>query len=321
MPLVKAQCTNCGASLEVDKDKEAAICPYCNTPYIVEKAIQQYITNNTYNIESAVFINNDEEKLIKAGIAQLELEEWDDAADTFKKAINDYPGNYKSWLGAWILSTMGMSFDEEKCRKNTIKLCPEGMKEYIENNSIQSQNQIENLSKRVKELEKQKDTWGDAYVSEIIKNLDVASSELDEIQQRAIEETKREKNLINIVKVIGVLIIIFGIMVAFSGIGTSIRNSNNSIMIITLVVGVVLVIVGILLLSSLSTKFIQNNDNHVLQELEASKAEYVKQKDSSQAVINAHKEDIDLQIREVEKQLVVEKEKKPLRYFINLLSQ
>ena len=45
MPLVKAQCTNCGATLEVDNAKDAAICPYCNTAYIVEKAINNYTTN------------------------------------------------------------------------------------------------------------------------------------------------------------------------------------------------------------------------------------------------------------------------------------
>lgn len=44
MSLIKAQCTNCGAALEVDQDKDAAICPFCNTPYIVEKAVNLYHT-------------------------------------------------------------------------------------------------------------------------------------------------------------------------------------------------------------------------------------------------------------------------------------
>ena len=46
MPIVQAKCTNCGASLQVDNSKEAAVCPYCDTAYIVEKAINNYhITN------------------------------------------------------------------------------------------------------------------------------------------------------------------------------------------------------------------------------------------------------------------------------------
>ena len=47
MPLVNAKCTNCGATLTVDEDKEAAVCQYCNSAFIVEKAINNYnITNN-----------------------------------------------------------------------------------------------------------------------------------------------------------------------------------------------------------------------------------------------------------------------------------
>ena len=46
MPIVPAKCTHCGANLEVDSKNDAAICKYCETPFIIEKAI------NKYNIES-----------------------------------------------------------------------------------------------------------------------------------------------------------------------------------------------------------------------------------------------------------------------------
>ena len=58
MPLEKAQCPNCGGALEVDSSKEAAICPFCNTPYIVEKAINNYVTNVTNNIKANTVIIN-----------------------------------------------------------------------------------------------------------------------------------------------------------------------------------------------------------------------------------------------------------------------
>ena len=69
MPLVKAQCTNCGAALEVDNTKEAAVCPYCNTPYIVEKAINNYTTNITNNIQAQTvnIINQKDDYEIVAG--------------------------------------------------------------------------------------------------------------------------------------------------------------------------------------------------------------------------------------------------------------
>jgi hypothetical protein len=37
-----AICTQCGAALEVDPRLEAAVCKFCKTPFIVEKAIQNY---------------------------------------------------------------------------------------------------------------------------------------------------------------------------------------------------------------------------------------------------------------------------------------
>ena len=47
MPLVNAKCTNCGGTLQVDNAKEAAVCPFCGSAFIVEKAVQNFnITNN-----------------------------------------------------------------------------------------------------------------------------------------------------------------------------------------------------------------------------------------------------------------------------------
>ncbi len=52
MSLVAAKCTQCGAELEVDNTQEAAVCKYCGTPFIVEKAINNInIKNATFNIE------------------------------------------------------------------------------------------------------------------------------------------------------------------------------------------------------------------------------------------------------------------------------
>ena len=49
MPLVQAKCTNCGANLEIDNTLDAAVCPYCNVPFVVEKAINNYNTANHIN--------------------------------------------------------------------------------------------------------------------------------------------------------------------------------------------------------------------------------------------------------------------------------
>ena len=54
--LVPGTCTNCGASLQVNPDLKAAICPACGTPYIVQQAINNFNIHSTGNIriENAV---------------------------------------------------------------------------------------------------------------------------------------------------------------------------------------------------------------------------------------------------------------------------
>lgn len=56
--LVPAVCTQCGAALEVDPTQEAAVCKYCNTPFIVDKAIQNYNIKNA-KIEHVDTVNID----------------------------------------------------------------------------------------------------------------------------------------------------------------------------------------------------------------------------------------------------------------------
>ena len=73
MKYVPAKCPNCGGALQVDAEKDAAICEYCKTPFVVEKAINNYnqsiqnqtINNNgTINVEN-VYIHNADDVDIK----------------------------------------------------------------------------------------------------------------------------------------------------------------------------------------------------------------------------------------------------------------
>ena len=50
MPLVNAKCTNCGANLEVDNAQDAAICKFCGSAFVVEKAINNYNIKNEFNL-------------------------------------------------------------------------------------------------------------------------------------------------------------------------------------------------------------------------------------------------------------------------------
>lgn len=68
MPFVSAKCTNCGANLEVDNTKDAAVCPYCNTPYVIEKAVNYFNTTNHISTGVVnVYGGNSAEFVIRAG--------------------------------------------------------------------------------------------------------------------------------------------------------------------------------------------------------------------------------------------------------------
>ena len=65
MPLVAAMRTQCGGVLDIDSSKDAAVCPFCATPFITEKAIHNYTTHNQNNfqIQNANIQMNDEHSI------------------------------------------------------------------------------------------------------------------------------------------------------------------------------------------------------------------------------------------------------------------
>ena len=65
--MTPAICTQCGASVEVDPKQEAAVCKYCGTPFIIEKAI------NKYNIQNAEGKHVDPINFVKTGVVESVL--------------------------------------------------------------------------------------------------------------------------------------------------------------------------------------------------------------------------------------------------------
>lgn len=115
MPLVAAQCTNCGAALQVDDAKEAAVCQYCGTPFIVEKAIHNYQINNSYQIENANIIVNDDKSFAKrmasAEEYMYQLQEYESAYKIFAEIETIAPGNHKVWYGKICSRTRNFNAD------------------------------------------------------------------------------------------------------------------------------------------------------------------------------------------------------------------
>jgi predicted RNA-binding Zn-ribbon protein involved in translation (DUF1610 family) len=115
MALVRAVCTACGSNLEVDDKKDAAICPYCGSAYIVEKARDIYLTNNAkienIHAETINIGKNDEDRLYESAEALIKLGKTKDALDAFQKMTNDYPYDYRGWWGLAKAESKGLSLN------------------------------------------------------------------------------------------------------------------------------------------------------------------------------------------------------------------
>lgn len=91
--IVAACCTNCGAGLQVDAALEAAVCPFCHTPYIVEKAIQNYNITNNYIIQGA-----DADNLIALAETAMKAGKYSEAADYADRALESDPKKIDAWV-------------------------------------------------------------------------------------------------------------------------------------------------------------------------------------------------------------------------------
>ena len=114
MPLVPAKCTNCGGYLTVDQSKEAGICPHCQQPYIMEKAINYYNTTNVTNIDTinagVVNVESGEsaDNLCRAGDTYLKFHDFGKASDIFQKMTDMYPQDYRGWCGLLYAKTFNL---------------------------------------------------------------------------------------------------------------------------------------------------------------------------------------------------------------------
>jgi len=91
--LVPAICTQCGAQVSIDNTKEAAVCPACGTPFIVEKAVRNYnttVVNNNY-IEHAVVGSNSKSEAIERFCFYLKINDQAKLSNEIKTFQDKWP--------------------------------------------------------------------------------------------------------------------------------------------------------------------------------------------------------------------------------------
>lgn len=111
MKFVKALCPSCNGILEVDKDKECAICNSCGTPFIVEKACLKNDEELENILKDAVLLlttrNEFSDPLDKNkmfGLMGLNLPKIHRAGELFAKAKSISQRDWRIWFAQTIMS-------------------------------------------------------------------------------------------------------------------------------------------------------------------------------------------------------------------------
>ena len=102
MPFVPAKCPECGGNVVVDDSKEAWVCDFCKTPFIVEKAINNFnvvnnIVNNTEIKADVVNVyesrEKDYEKLLTLADKLAASGKYDDSKHYYRIVLEGDPDN------------------------------------------------------------------------------------------------------------------------------------------------------------------------------------------------------------------------------------
>ena len=119
MALLPCKCPNCGAELEVDKSNEAAVCKYCNTPFIVEKAINNYNIHN--NFAGANIVMDDWvslENLYTLARRALKAENFEDASNYYQDIIKRAPNDWEAVFFLYYCKTAIHGYDDLSSKNN-----------------------------------------------------------------------------------------------------------------------------------------------------------------------------------------------------------
>lgn len=145
MSLVPAKCTNCGGELQIDNTKDAAVCPYCGSAFIIEKAVNLYnqtynINTNTVNILQQSGGRDSADKLYEAGLNALNIHNYSLAEKCFSDMKKYYPSDYRGYWGMMKYYSQGYSMSETTIKevleefKNACALANPDEKKIIVNN-------------------------------------------------------------------------------------------------------------------------------------------------------------------------------------------
>ena len=226
MSLVAAKCTQCGADIKVDNEKDAGICEHCGTAFIVEKAINNYNTYvvNNHNYAGATINNPDVDKialdkLFRNGKTFLELKDFRSAYEVYTKIIKEYPDRYEGYKFLIIAGTSDFNEQDDKyprranceeylkdLKEKMIRVASESEKE----DCILVGQKLDIYIDRKKEFIHRKEIENEILnlqnqISEVQKNLESSSLEIAKYQRKV---NKYNRNIVLVIAVAVIIIML-----------------------------------------------------------------------------------------------------------------
>jgi len=115
MPLVPVKCTSCGGVLKVDQTSETAICSYCKTPFVIEKAINNYHVTNKITAGTVNISGFDEKAALTHARNLCKNKEFKQARNLLVKTIETCPTSGEAYL-LMVMVDYGIDTQENLAR-------------------------------------------------------------------------------------------------------------------------------------------------------------------------------------------------------------
>ena len=116
MRLIKVNCPNCNAKLEVNVEMKRVVCNYCGTVCLVSKAIETLKLKGDVNVSSAeiIYDSNIKGKLENIKVL-LKFGEFETAKEKYELLIKEYPSDGYLYMYLLMIEYRCSSF-ESLCR-------------------------------------------------------------------------------------------------------------------------------------------------------------------------------------------------------------
>ena len=201
MPLTDARCTNCGGRLVVDDSKDAAICPYCKTAYVVRDAINYYnsYTTNNYSVDKlyadTVNINNTRSADERLGAAEqyMKFRDFQHAAEIFREVCESDPQDPRCWMGLARARSQELNAETGGGWRDTVDLARE-VCGYLDrammtgpgdrDTASSAASYKEAVRRRLSEIKRQKEQQLQAINDEILREQSAALSRMGALPDR-----------------------------------------------------------------------------------------------------------------------------------------